>query len=49
MSRLLQASARCVGYQGIVHYPCSRVPSAMRLVIPEEVGVPIGVGLQVLG
>ena len=49
MPHLPQAAVSRVGHQGMAHHPCSRVPSVARLVDPEEVDVPVEVGLQVPG
>lgn len=49
MPHLPQAAISRVGHQDMAHHPCSRVPSVVRLVDPEEVNIPVEVGLQVLG
>ena len=47
LPHLPQAAVSCVGHQDKAHHPCSRVPSVLGLVYPEEVDVPVEVGLQV--
>lgn len=47
MSRLSQAAVGRVGHQDMARHPCSRIPPVVRLVDPEEVDVPVKVGLQV--
>ena len=47
MSHLPQAAVNRVGHQEMASHPCSRVPSVARLVDPEEVDVPVEIGLQV--
>lgn len=49
MPHLSQAAVSRVGHQDMAHHPCSRVPPVARLVDPEEVDVPVEVGLQVRG
>lgn len=49
MPHLSQAAVSRVGHQDMAHHPCSRVPPVGRLVDPEEVDVPVEVGLQVRG
>lgn len=45
MTHLPQAAVSRVGHQDVAHHPCSRVPSVPGLVDPEEVDVPVEVGL----
>lgn len=46
-SHLPQASVGRVSHQDIACHPCGRLPSVALLVDPEEVDVPVEVGLQV--
>lgn len=48
-SQLPLASVGRVGHQDLAHHPNSRVPSVLGLVDPEEVDVPVELGLQVPG
>lgn len=47
MPHLPQAAVSRVGHQDTAHNPCGRAPSDPGLVDPEEVDVPVEVGLQV--
>lgn len=47
MPHLSQAAVGRVGNQDMARRPCSRIPPVARLVDPEEVDVPVKVGLQV--
>ena len=48
-SQLSLASVGHIGHQDLAHHPNSRVPSVLGLVDPEELDVPVEVGLQVPG
>lgn len=47
MPHLPQAALSRVGHQDMAHHPCGRAPSVPGLVGPEEVDVPVEIGLQV--